>query len=66
VYADVADDDVEDACGCLRGYPVTCPVVPLVEGDALDDPNLLSLLDGLCGTCLKRLDSERCHGSFAV
>jgi hypothetical protein len=66
VYADVADDDVEAACGCLRGYPFTCPFVPPDAVDALDDPDLLALLDGVCRTCPNRLDSERCHRRFAV
>jgi hypothetical protein len=51
VYADVAEDDEEGAFGCLRGYPFTCPVIAPSEVDDLDDPDLLSLLAVVCGTC---------------
>ena len=66
MYEEVEEDNMEDACRCLLGYPVPCPLVPPDAFDALDAPDRRSFLDGICRTCPTRLDSERCHRSFAV
>lgn len=63
MYEYVDEDDEEELLWCLRGYPFTCPVMPPGE---VDDPDLLLLLDAVCGNCQQRLEYERRHRSFAV